>query len=117
MLTTAFQFPQTFAQFLDRNRKLLLLSALFVFAMMSAHAGNAAGQQFQNALTTVVGYAQGSLGAIIAITALIVGLAIGIARQSIYAAVIGLAMAFVLYYGPSIILGLDDATRGIGVFH
>jgi conjugal transfer pilus assembly protein TraA len=108
--------PQNLAQFLDRNRKVLMVTALFVFAMAYAYAGNG-GTQFAQALTTVQGYAEGSLGAIIAITMLIVGLAIGIARQSVYAAVMGLSAAFVLYYGPSIIIGLDSATRGVGLFH
>ena len=42
--------------------------------------------------------------------ALIVGIAFGLVRQSVVAAVIGISMAIVLQYGPDVIEGIVTST-------
>ena len=49
-------------------------------------------------------------GRIIALGALIVGIAFGLVRQSVVAAVIGISMAIVLQYGPDVIEGIVTST-------
>jgi conjugal transfer pilus assembly protein TraA len=86
---------------------LALVGLAAAFNMAAAGTG---GVEFDAVYTTIQGWFQGTLGKIIAVTALGVGLSIGIIRQSIMAVVIGVAMALALYYGPTVIDGLITAT-------
>lgn len=58
----------------------------------------------------IEGWATGTLGKIIALAALIVGIGFGLVRQSVIAAVIGISMALVLNFGPSVISNILTAT-------
>ena len=71
------------------------------------------GSEFDAIWTLIQGWSQGVLGRIIALGALIVGIAFGLVRQSVVAAVIGISMAIVLQYGPDVIEGIVTAT-GVG---
>ena len=74
--------------------------------------------QHLSSLVTVAGtlkrstkcWATGTLGKIIALAALIVGIGFGLVRQSVIAAVIGISMALVLNFGPSVISNILTAT-------
>lgn len=91
-----------------------LLAALIVlYSIASAFAGTGGNNVFGQAENTIVGYLQGDLGVIISITFLGVGIAIGIARQSAFAIVMGIASALVLYYGPTVIKSIVVATIGV----
>lgn len=68
------------------------------------------GDEFQDIWELIQGWTQGILGRIIALGALIVGIAFGLVRQSVIAAVIGIAMAIVLQYGPDVIEGIITAS-------
>lgn len=68
------------------------------------------GDEFQGIWDLIAGWSQGWLGRILALGALIVGIAFGLIRQSVVAAVVGIAMAVVLQYGPDVIEGVVTAT-------
>ena len=65
------------------------------------------GSEFDDIWTLIQGWSQGVL---IALGALIVGIAFGLVRQSVVAAVIGISMAIVLQYGPDVIEGIVTST-------
>ncbi|KZX85379.1 hypothetical protein A3715_17165 [Oleiphilus sp. HI0009] len=58
---------------------------------------------FQEALDLVIGWAQGTLGKLAAISMLVVGIVMGVMRQSIFAAVPAIAAAVCMYVGPTVI--------------
>lgn len=68
------------------------------------------GQEFNAVYDMLADWATGTLGKIIALSALIVGIGLGLVRQSVIAAVIGIAMALVLNFGPTVIEGILTAT-------
>jgi thiol:disulfide interchange protein DsbG len=84
--------PAFLPRFLDqRSVQFTLLAALAIsFSLANAYAGNGGNNVFGQAETTLVGYLQGSLGIILAITFFAVGVAIGIARQSLFAIAMGI---------------------------
>jgi len=57
---------------------------------------------FDTIYNQVKAWAEGSLGKLLAVSAFIVGMGIGLVRQSIMAIVLGLAFALVMFYGPGI---------------
>ena len=93
--------------------KAALTFGLFAGAM-AAYAGGGGttpgGSEFDDIWTLIQGWSQGVLGRIIALGALIVGIAFGLVRQSVVAAVIGISMAIVLQYGPDVIEGIVTST-------
>lgn len=76
---------------------------------MSVYAGTG-GEEFQDVYDLLEEWATGTLGKIIALGALIVGIGFGLVRQSVIAAVVGIAMALVLNFGPTVISGIVTAT-------
>ena len=79
-------------------------------AWAGGDGGVVGGDEFQDIWDLLQGWTQGVLGRIIALGALIVGIAFGLVRQNIIAAVVGIAMAIVLQYGPDVIEGIMTAT-------
>ena len=73
---------------------------------MSVYAGTG-GQEFQDVYDLLEEWATGTLGKIIALG---VGIGFGLVRQSVIAAVVGIAMALVLNFGPTVISGIVTAT-------
>jgi conjugal transfer pilus assembly protein TraA len=65
---------------------------------------------FQQLLGLVVGLATGALGKALAIIAFIVGLVMGVARQSIMGFLIGAAFAVILAFGPAMLISIFSAT-------
>lgn len=57
---------------------------------------------FNSIYTTVKGWATGSLGKLLAVSAFLIGMGIGLVKQSAMAIVLGLAFALILFYGPGI---------------
>ena len=84
------------------------LTALLGASATAAMAGSG-GTEFSALEDLLTEWAQGVLGRILAIGALIVGIAFGLVRQSVIAAVIGIAMAVVLFYGPTVITNIVAA--------
>jgi conjugal transfer pilus assembly protein TraA len=85
-------------------KKFGLVSMLALIAATSAHAGT--DTTFDTILNLVVGWAEGSLGKLLSISAFIIGMGIGLVRQSVMAIVLGLAFALVMFYGPALINSL-----------
>lgn len=79
----------------------LLLATLMVIGG-TAFAGTG-GTTFDTIYTTVRGWAEGTLGKLLAVSAFIIGMGIGIVRQSVLAIVLGLAFAVSLAYAPAVI--------------
>jgi len=79
---------------------LTLMAPCFVFAATNTGSD----ETFSEVAGMVRGWLEGSLGQVIALSALAVGLAMGVLRQSIMASVVGVAMALVAYYGPTIVV-------------
>jgi conjugal transfer pilus assembly protein TraA len=98
------------------------LKALFTSKGLMASAGVAAlafgtdamagtgGTEFDDIYTLLVGWTQGTLGKIISLSMLLVGLAGGIVNQSIISVVVGIGGALVLYYAPTVVNGVVAAT-------
>ena len=92
----------------SRSMSTVAVALVLMVAGGLAVAGTG-GTEFDTIYQTLLGWLQGTLGKIIALTALAVGLTIGIMRQSIMAVVVGVAMAMALYYGPTVIDGVVAA--------
>ena len=78
----------------------LVVLTLLVPAMSFAGTG---GTEFNVAYTTLTGWLQGDLGRLIAAALLVVGLVMGVVRQSIMAAVPAIACGLVATVAPTII--------------
>ncbi|MFL6600817.1 MAG: TraA family conjugative transfer protein [Steroidobacteraceae bacterium] len=78
----------------------LVVLTLFVPAMSFAGTG---GTEFNSAYTTLTGWLQGDLGRLLAAALLVVGLVMGVVRQSIMAAVPAIACGLVATVAPTII--------------
>lgn len=105
-----------------RMQKMATWGAAFALTLGMATAawaggdgGAVGGEEFQDIWDLLQGWTQGILGRIIALGALIVGIAFGLVRQNIIAAVVGIAMAIVLQYGPDVIEGIMTATSNAPV--
>jgi|KBSMisStandDraft_5_1062788.scaffolds.fasta_scaffold922292_2 conjugal transfer pilus assembly protein TraA len=79
----------------------LLVATLMVVA--STASAGAGGTTFDTIYTTVRGWAEGTLGKLLAVSAFLIGMGIGIVRQSVLAIVLGLAFAVSLAYAPAVI--------------
>ncbi len=93
--------------------KKALFAFVFGLAMVLpglALAGTAGTAEFGTIYTTVQGWLQGTLGKVIALSALAVGLGMGVVRQSIMAVVLGVAMGLSTYYGPTVLDNVIAAT-------
>jgi len=73
---------------------------------LSALATAGTDTTFDGIYNVIVGWATGSLGKLIAVGAFLVGMGMGIIRQSVMAIVIGIGVALVMFYGPGIIDGI-----------
>ncbi|MYM92706.1 TraA family conjugative transfer protein [Duganella vulcania] len=85
-----------------------VVMGLALLAPGLAMAGSG-GTEFTEVYDLLSGWAKGTLGKIIALAIFIVGLAAGIVRQSVVAAVAGIAGAMIMNYGPSVIENIVTA--------
>ena len=76
------------------SKKDKIAAGLLVLYAQAASAGDV--QAFDKLYTQLTGWAQGSLGKSIAIIFLLVGLAVGLAKGSLYAAVVSIACGLTL---------------------
>lgn len=93
------------------KRKLALALPLAA-AATAVHAG-AGGTEFQTIYDQVSGWSNGVLGKTLAVSSLLVGLGIGVIKQSVLAAVVGVAMGLVAGFGPSVVDGIITAALPI----
>ncbi len=92
------------------NAKQLVVLALTLCACGAAVAGTGGNAEFGPVYTMIQGWFQGTLGKIIALSAMGVGLAWGVVKQSIMAVVTGIGSGLGVYYGPTVIDNLVVAT-------
>jgi len=88
------------------------LPAIVAGASLPALAGTG-GTEFNTVYDQISGWTEGTLGKTITVAALLVGLGIGVIKQSVIAAVVGLAMAMVAAFGPGVIEGVFTASMPI----
>ncbi|WP_443743205.1 TraA family conjugative transfer protein [Sutterella sp.] len=97
-----------------KNLSKIALGVALIGGAAAVYAGvggnTPGGDEFTDIWNLIQGWSQGVLGRIIALGALIVGIAFGLVRQSVVAAVIGISMAIVLQYGPDVIEGIVTAS-------
>jgi len=103
-------FPKMFLMALP----LLILMVPDAFAGTTSSTGGGSGApggtEFQTLWTTLSEWIQGYLGRIIAISFVVVGLASGILRGSVFGFVLGIASGIGLYLSPTIISSIMGAT-------
>ena len=87
------------------NRSRVFMTAVFAICCLSSAITMAGtgGTEFNSAYTTLVDWLQGDLGRLIAAALLVVGLVMGVVRQSIMAAVPAIACGLVATVAPTII--------------
>lgn len=88
----------------------MLALAISGSALASAAGGTATGgdAEFGSILTMVTSWLTGSLGKLLALVCLAVGMAAGVLRQSMIAVIVGIAFALALAFGPGVISGIFD---------
>jgi len=79
-----------------------LMVALLGLVAGAASAGTG-GTEFDTMYQMVVDWTEGTLGKLLAVTAFLIGMGMGVIRQSILAVVLGIAFALTLAYAPQII--------------
>lgn len=88
-------------------QKFALPAVVALVAVGSASAGT--DTTFDTIYNTVKAWAEGSLGKLLAVSAFIIGMGIGLVRQSVMAIVLGLAFALIMFYGPAIMESIVTA--------
>ena len=74
----------------------------------TAFAGTG-GTEFTEIYTLILGWTQGFLGKTLAIGAFLVGIGMGIVRQSLMSIALGIGAGMAVYYTPNIINGIVAA--------
>jgi len=101
------------------NKALALSAALipaafvgFAVAFTQGSAGVTDGlTEMDTFLGVLISWISGPLGTILAITALTIGLAVGVTQQSLMAGAVGLFFAALVNYGPGILQGVSGASE------
>lgn len=78
--------------------------------MLAVAAGMVGGEEFNDVWDTLVKWTQGTLGRIIAIAMVLVGVVAGVVRSSIMGFVVGVAAGMGLYNAPTVIESIMGAT-------
>lgn len=95
------------------NKSIILAVSAVLFAASTQVHASATGTEFNTLYTTISGWANGYLGRILGIASLLVGLGIGVVKQSVMAAVVGIAIALVSATGPAVVEGIISAGLAI----
>jgi conjugal transfer pilus assembly protein TraA len=88
-----------------KNLQIVALLAVAAMLPLQAMAG-AGGTEFTQVYDQLTGWANGTLGKVLGVSALLVGLGVGVIKQSVIAAVVGIAMALTAGFGPGVIDGV-----------
>ncbi len=101
------------ASAVDANHKNLLLMLLVMTAFYATAAvagtGTSGASEFQGIYDQVYEWTTGYLGMTIALFAFLLGLGVGVARQSPIPAISGVVFALFVAFGPEIIEGIATA--------
>lgn len=79
------------------------LFALLMGLVAGAASAGTGGTEFDTMYQMVVDWTEGTLGKLLAVTAFLIGMGMGVIKQSILAVVLGIAFALTLAYAPAII--------------
>ncbi|GEM_PF-5916684 len=93
-----------------QNIGLILFLLLVVLVVPALSYAGTADPEFQPLLQKLLDWVGGYLGKSLAVGALIVGLGIGLAQQTLMPALVGVGVALIAAFGPGIITGLVTAT-------
>lgn len=85
-------------------------AGILLFMVAGMACAGTGGSEFESVYDTLVEWTQGTLGRIISITTVLVGLVAGVVRQSIMAAVIGIASGMALYNANTVIEAIMTAS-------
>jgi conjugal transfer pilus assembly protein TraA len=91
------------------GRYAIPVAMLSLPGLAMAGAGTGGGAEFDTIWDTLEGWVQGTLGRIIALTMIVVGIVFGVAKQNIMAFVMGPAAGIGLFYSPTIIESIMGA--------
>lgn len=94
---------------LKKLTKILPVLAVSIFYAGLAHAGSGGTTEFGGLYDLLVGWTEGTLGKIIAVSMFLIGVATGVARQSLMAIAIGIGGAVAVAYTPTVIDGIVTA--------
>ena len=83
--------------------KQIVLASAAVLATGAAFALTSSDSDFADIVNMLTKWSEGTLGKTLALAMFIVGIAAGITQQSVMAAVVGVAGAMVMSYGPTIV--------------
>jgi conjugal transfer pilus assembly protein TraA len=86
-----------------KNLKNLLLPSLALAVVSAGAVAGTAGTEFDTMYGMVKDWTEGTLGKLLAVSAFLIGMGMGIVRQSILAIVLGIGFALALAYTPNII--------------
>lgn len=97
--------------FIKSNKMSLAMLITMVAALFftNVHAGSQ-GQEFSSVYDMITGWAQGTLGRIICIAIVLVGISAAVKNGTLMPIVIGIGAAVTLYNAPSIVEGILSAT-------
>lgn len=79
----------------------IALPAAVALSIGAAHAGT--DTTFDDISLMIADWSKGSLGKTLALATFVVGIGMGVIRQSVMAAAVGVGSALVLNYGPGVI--------------
>lgn len=86
-------------------KKYGLFTAL-LFLLVGTSMAATTDTTFATVYQTVRDWSTGTLGRLLALSAFLIGMGIGLVKQSAMAVVLGIAFALILAYGPTVIEGI-----------
>ena len=89
--------------------KKLIVAAGALVAAGAVFATTSTDTDFTSVVTLLTNWATGTLGKTLSLAMFVVGIAAGITQQSVMAAVVGIAGALVMNYGPTVITNVFGA--------
>ena len=106
-------------KFLKARKKtiILLVVAMSLCALSLWAASATSDTTFADLVNKLQDWSKGGLGKTFALAALLVGLGIGIVRQSVMGAATGFGVAAGAYYGPGVLTGVFSAVMGSHATH
>ena len=96
--------------FINSNKITLFVGALMAGLFFTSAQAGSQGQEFSSVYDMLTGWAQGTLGRIICIAIVLVGISAAVKNGTLMPVVISLAAAVILYNAPTIVEGILSAT-------
>ena len=90
------------------TKKQAIFTAVLLVMAVPAMAATT-GTEFQAMAEMVIGWIEGWLGVLLAVSALGLGVAVGLAKQTLMPAIVGFGFALTCVMGPGIVQGIFTA--------